>query len=213
MSALVPDPADYNPEYDKDTPAFGELWNTKRWRAPFIEGLRTTANVTEAMRSASISRWTVYHDRRYDRLFADAWDDALQTGYDFLEAIALRRATIGYTRTKTKKQLINNVMTIVEETVEDGVSDTLLMFLLNGGRPEKYRQNLRVEHGGKGGDPIKVEIVRERTPERLAELLEIAAELGWSPTLHPVIDSNGYAAELGPAPNENGAHANGDMPD
>ena len=46
-------------------------------------------------------------------------------------------------------------------------SDTLLIFLLKGARPETYRE--RHEHTGKHGGPIQYEDVSQMTDEQLDE--------------------------------------------
>ena len=99
-------------------------------------------------------RQTVYDWRAADSDFAAAWDDALDQAADTMEREAFRRAVEG-----------------VEETVygrvdrySDGeigkvrkYSDTLLIFLLKGARPEKYRERQQVEHTGR----LEVEYVND----------------------------------------------------
>ena len=47
--------------------------------------------------------------------------------------------------------------------------------------PERYGRRERREIANADG-PIRVEVERERSPERLRELLRVAVELGWDPT-------------------------------
>lgn len=89
----------------------------------------------------------------YAAAFADAQDDAA----DSLEAEATRRARLG-----------------VSEPIYQGgklvgykrnFSDTLLIFLLKGLRPEKFKD--RHEHSGPGGTPLPVKVIfggRHRPP-------------------------------------------------
>ncbi len=102
------------------------------WRATFLEILSETSNVTAAALAAGVDKKTAYNHRRDDPDFAEAWEDALDDATDALEAEARRRALRG-----------------VEEPVYQGgkkvgtirkYSDTLLIFLLKGHRPERYRE-------------------------------------------------------------------------
>lgn len=172
------DPSDQAPDDAREFEASVEpFWDRKPWRRKFIDTLATTGNVTLSAKEAGISQWTVYHDRRTDDAFRQVWARAMREAADLLEQIAFRRAT-GYKRT-TEKYVIGEggERVLVEVKVEDAVSDTVLLTLLRAAKPEKYRETVRMEHGGIGGEPILVEPVRTRTPERLAELLEIAREL------------------------------------
>lgn len=185
MEDHVPDDAS---EFEAAVEPF---WDRKPWRRKFIEVLGTTGNVSAACSEAGIGRWTVYHDRANDDAFKQAWSRALREAGDKLEQIALRRAT-GYKRT-TEKYEVNaqGQRLLVEVKIEDVVSDAVLLTLLRAAKPEKYRETVRMEHGGIDGEPIKVEPVRLRTPERLAELLDIAHELraGGLPVIeHPAIE-------------------------
>lgn len=37
-------------------------------------------------------------------------------------------------------------------------SDTLMIFLLKGAKPQKYRENKAIEHTGPGGGPLSIEV-------------------------------------------------------
>ncbi len=58
-------------------------------------------------------------------------------------------------------------------------SDAVLMFLLRGARPEKYRETWKGEISGPGGGPIPLEEQRLRalTDDELAQLISIARKL------------------------------------
>lgn len=101
----------------------------KSWRAPFLEALRTHGVISAAAKVAGISRWTVYHEKNTDPIFALEWDEALSLGVEALEDAAKERAFKG--------------------------SDVLLIFLLKAHKPEKYRE--RIEQRQTGGLTIKVE--------------------------------------------------------
>jgi hypothetical protein len=113
--------------------ARGMLANSKVSREEFIEALAETGNVSVACKSIGASRRAMYHLREKDEAFAAAWNAALEMGADALEDEANRRAREG-----------------VEEPVfyrgtccgyVRRYSDVLLMFLLKGLRPHKYRDH------------------------------------------------------------------------
>lgn len=102
----------------------------------FILILSQGNSITAAARSIGVSRQAVYQVRETDEDFKNAWDNAIEEGLDTLEDEAISRA---------KKS-----------------SDLLLIFLLKGGRPDKYRErvdinvNWRVELERSGLDAGKV---------------------------------------------------------
>jgi len=55
-------------------------------------------------------------------------------------------------------------------------SDTLLIFLMKARRPDKYRDNVKVEHAG-GDKPIVV----EHRGVKLADVIRVAREAGVEP--------------------------------
>lgn len=104
----------------------------------FLQVLRETGgNVSRACAVIELTRTRVYEWRAADPLFAQAWDEAVESGTDELEEEARRRAFSG-----------------VDEPVfyqgeECGAvrkySDTLLIFLLKGRRPDKYRERVTID--------------------------------------------------------------------
>ena len=82
----------------------------------FLSALSEYGNVSEACRRADISRFTAYKYRHADIRFAAQWQAAAELGLDGLEDRARERA---YRE-----------------------SDTLAIFLLKAGRPEKYRERV-----------------------------------------------------------------------
>lgn len=111
---------------------------TPKKRALFLDSLRETGgNVSKACELARVSRVAVYEWREADSLFATDWDAVVEAGTDDLEEEARRRALSG-----------------VDEPVfyqgeECGAirkySDTLLIFLLKGRKPEKYRERMQID--------------------------------------------------------------------
>ncbi len=121
---------------------------TPKKRGEFLAALMRGQSVTDACETANLVRRTAYKWRDADAEFAADWDHAEEQGTDAMEDEAKRRAVDG-----------------VDEPVyyqgkEVGkirrYSDTLLMFLLKGRRPEKFKD--RVANGGDAdAPPIKHE--------------------------------------------------------
>lgn len=123
-----------------------------RWERAFLASLALTGNVVEAAQAADVPRSVVYRARDLFPDFAQEWVDALDAAADVLETEARRRAVEG-----------------VEEPVYQGgklvgtvtkYSDTLLIFLLNGARPGKYKTTVRQEVTGKDGGAVTVKVLR-----------------------------------------------------
>ena len=109
---------------------------TPKKREKFLTELRRTGNVTLSARVVGTTRFTVYGWRDRDAAFAAAWDEAVEEAADLLEAEARRRAHDGVEEPVFYQ---GDVVGHVKK-----YSDVLLMFLLKGIRPEKYRENLAV---------------------------------------------------------------------
>jgi hypothetical protein len=136
-----------------------------RWVKGFLTALSTTGNVRAACEAVRIDRSTAYRLRDDDEPFAAQWADALDEAADLLEEEARRRAYAGVQRLKFYR---GNQITIpligadgkpvmdAETTqpvmvpyIEHEYSDSLLIFLLKGARPETYRERTDVRHSGK----------------------------------------------------------------
>ena len=105
-------------------------------KAAFLVAFAEMGTVTHAGRAASVPRSTVYDWLARDADFRAAFAEAEQEAIDSLEKEAIRRARDG-----------------VEEPVYDKgkridtirkYSDTLLIFLLKGNRPSKFRERVDV---------------------------------------------------------------------
>ena len=98
---------------------------------------KTGGNISRACKAEGIARNTAYTWRDEDKDFAIRWDEALQAGLDELEQEARRRAFEG----------LQNAVFYKGEVVgyEREYSDTLMIFLLKGGRPEKYKDRQEIE--------------------------------------------------------------------
>lgn len=109
-----------------------------------LAALARTGNVSEAARAARVDRNCYYDWRKEDKVFKAAAEAALEEAADRLEAEARRRAEAGVPEPVFYRG--RKVATIRR------YSDTLLIFLLKGVRPEKFRE--RFEHSGPGGGPL-----------------------------------------------------------
>ena len=101
-------------------------------RRTFLDALSETGNVTEAAATAGVPRRTIYNWRDSDPEFAADWLRAYNLGMDALEDEAMRRAK-GW-----KEPVFNKDGAVTGHKLV--YSDTLLMFMLNGGRPEKFKR-------------------------------------------------------------------------
>lgn len=129
---------------------------TPKKRAAFLSELAERGNVTDAARAAGIPRRSAYEWRGADPDFAAAWDAALDEAADTMEREAWRRAIEGVEKPvfgslggKSGSGEIGRVQEY---------SDTLLIFLLKGARPEKYRERIDARHSGPDGDAIPLEV-------------------------------------------------------
>lgn len=118
---------------------------TPQKKGRFLKLLRERGNATEAAKYAGISRGRAYAWRDEDPEFAAKWEEALEAGTDRLVEEAEKRAL--------------------------GGSDTLLMFLIKGRRPEYATERRMTTHQGEVKHKHEVEL----SPE-LKELVQDAIE-------------------------------------
>lgn len=123
----------------------------KAKQTAFLAAYAEVGNVTAAARMAKVSRQAHYNwlgDPEYADKFAAASEEAV----DSLEAEARRRAVQG------------NVEPVFQGGKQVGeirkFSDTLLIFLLKGARPERYRERYDVRQEVVTVDAIDAEIAR-----------------------------------------------------
>jgi hypothetical protein len=96
---------------------------TKDWQPKFLECLAAGMSVSQAVKTAGVNRKNLNLARKADSEFAEAWDAAIESGTDALEAVAIERAK--------------------------SYSDQLLMFMLKARRPDVYgdKQKLEISRG------------------------------------------------------------------
>ncbi len=154
------------------------MGDTLKKKEEFLGHLAGGNTVVVAAQGIAVSRKTVYEWRDKDPAFRAAWEQALEDGTQALEQEAFRRAVRG-----------------VEEPIHyrgrkvDSVrrySDTLLIFLLKGRRPEIYRD--RVEHSGAVLNLADLD-PNQFTPEQAevihAHLKALRDALAGGPDAHP----------------------------
>lgn len=117
----------------------------------FLIALSENPNCVLASKLAGLSRTHVYHWRRTDPVFAEAYEVAAKLGAEVLEGECFDRA------------MRSNFP-----------SDTLAMFLLKGIMPAKYGDKNRLELSGVNGQPIKLDYSR-LSDEQLAQLEQLCA--------------------------------------
>ncbi len=110
-----------------------------RWQPAFLAAFAELGNVKEAAKLAGVSRMTAWRHKTSDPEFAKKFADAEQEAADLLEKEAWRRATEGTDEPVFYKG--DQCGTIKR------YSDNLLMFLLRGVRPEKYRERFVLPAG------------------------------------------------------------------
>lgn len=93
-------------------------------RKAFLENLAKGLSVTTSAKAAKISATQLYKERKADPEFAEAWDNAIEEGNDILEDHVLKMGI-------------------------EGKNLTALIFLLNGRRPDKFRQRHDLTSGNK----------------------------------------------------------------
>lgn len=115
----------------------GSTTITLEQQQAFLRTLMEGWTASRAALAAGAPRVTFYKLRENDERFAAAWDAAVDAGTDTMEDEAARRGTEGYDKPVFYK---GTKVAMVREH-----SDMLLMFMLNGRRPEKFRQNVKLD--------------------------------------------------------------------
>lgn len=131
----------------------------------FLAAYAECGNITHAAELSGIDRHSHYlwldKSEKYRTMFEAAHHQAIE----HMEQEARRRAMLG-----VEEPVFYQGMEVARVRKP---SDTLLMFMLKGALPDKYRDNVRNELVGPGGGPIKTETqvdLSKLTPEELAIL-------------------------------------------
>lgn len=129
----------------------------------FLAAFAECGNITRAAEIVDMDRRLHYGWLESDPAYPAAFAGAAEHAADRLEQEARRRAVEG-----TEKPVFykGEMCGLIQE-----YSDTLLIFLLKGARPEKYKERISAEHTGKGGGPIEVRNYDQLSDEELDQLI------------------------------------------
>lgn len=139
----------------------GDLSKTQRLKkTSFLAAYAEVGNVTRAAEIAEVDRSMHYYWMANDPDYKDQFREAENQANDRLEQEARRRAVEG------------TLKPVFHKGEECGVvreySDTLLIFLMKGAMPEKYKERQQTELTGKDGGPIQHQ-VKQLTDEQLEQ--------------------------------------------
>lgn len=138
-------------EWELDGLTVQERLSMERRRL-FLRAFALRGIVLDGCRAAGVSRGAVEHWRESSEWFDTMYAIAIEEAADRIEAEAFRRAVEGYDEPVIYQGMTTTV--VDRETGEEKqlvvrkFSDALLQTILKGARPEKYRENHRVEHAG-----------------------------------------------------------------
>ncbi len=115
-------------------------------KARFLTYFLELCIIGEAAKQAGVSRQTIYNWQKEDEQFKADFEDARQSIIEKLEKEAFRRACTGVSKPVFQGgELVGHIQEY---------SDTLLIFLLKGNAPQKYREHMEIT--GKDGEPFAV---------------------------------------------------------
>ena len=129
-------------------------------RRLFLRAFAVRGIVLEGCRAAGVSRGAVEHWKSSSEWFYELYQIAIEEAADRIEAEAMRRAVDGYDEPVIYQGMPTSVTDPV--TGEQRMltvrkySDALMALVLKGARPEKYRDNHKVEIEGSGGGVLIV---------------------------------------------------------
>jgi hypothetical protein len=134
---------------------------TDHKKRAFLAAYAHTGRITHAAKSSNLGWRNHYNWIKTDPVYAQAFAVAGQMAGDWMEDEAIRRAKEGVFKPVFYKG----------EHVDDvqEFSDTLLIFLLKGAKPEKYKD--RFEHTGAQGGPMAMTFL-ERVEQVRNDLLK-----------------------------------------
>ncbi|URA06969.1 terminase small subunit [Xanthomonas phage Elanor] len=142
-------------EWELDGLTTQERMSIERRRL-FLRAFALRGIVLDGCRAAGVSRGAVEHWRESSEWFDTMYHIAIEEAADRIEGEAFRRAVDGYDEPVIYQGMVTTVFDAVtgeeKQLTVRKYSDALLQTILKGARPEKYRENHKVEHsGGAGG--------------------------------------------------------------
>lgn len=145
----------------------------KGWQSIAIKAMASGATVTEAAALAGKDRATIYRHLESNEQFKKDFDDATEQGTDVLEAEATRRAVNGVDEPVIYQGQVTFIgidkdgnscdpsapiaVKHVPLTIRKP-SDTLMIFMLKARRPNKFRDNSKIEHALPEGTQFTLKI-------------------------------------------------------
>lgn len=143
--------------------------NTAKAKRTFLEELAKAKSLEHAARAAGVTR-RAFYDLRFDsegRLtdFGREVADAIEAGTDRLEDALLDLGVTG-----DEVHIYDRAGNLLRTERKRNVA--AIIVLLKARRPEKFRDNYRVEHTGADGAPLEVKLTFQPDPalaERLRE--------------------------------------------
>lgn len=156
------------------------------WKPEFLAALSRVPVVQYACDAVGIERCTAYRARQADKDFAEAWEEAMESGIDKAEQEAFRRGVQGFEEPVIYQGVISTTVLVDEkgELVRDASgemvrvplmvrkhSDALLSFVLKGRRKKVYAD--RTELTGADGGALAMTDETARAA-RLSQLLALA---------------------------------------
>ena len=136
---------------------------TRPKKRAFLAAYAEVGNVSQAAKIAGIDRQTHYDWKRNDPDYAEAFQHAEEMAADRLEQEARRRAVEGVPEPVFYQG--RQVGTVRK------YSDSLLMFLLKGAKPEKYMERVDQRVSGRDGGPVEVKHIGQLDDEQLDQII------------------------------------------
>jgi hypothetical protein len=121
---------------------------TSVMQAVFLAAFSKTGNIQKSAKIAKISRADHYRWSKEDEAYQVKFDQAQSEAITYLEDIAIQRATEGWKEpVYYKGEDVGKVRKF---------SDALLMFMLKGAAPNKYRERIDQNHSGAISQTIEI---------------------------------------------------------
>ncbi len=128
----------------------------------FLAAYSETGNISRSAEIAHIERATHYNWLKADQQYVDAFQQAHEKAIDTLESEARRRAVEGVEKPVYQG---GRKVGVVRE-----YSDVLLIFLMKGANPGKYRENVKHQHRHRHDHKHEVSQV-EQSVDRIDDIL------------------------------------------
>ena len=159
----------------REMPDGTEVFMTDEWaglglkpkQRALLEAYTACGSIRKAAQAAGVSRNNHGRWIKGDEKYVAAFEAAKEVACEVLEDEARRRAVDG-----VEEPIYYQGVRVGCRQVR---SDILLMFLLKGANPEKYRERADVTHRG-GGEPIAVDV--NLAAELLKKVMEFATKPG-----------------------------------